>query len=236
MFRTLDVGLVSRFEGRTFSNSEEKGDYDAKKTASITCEELNRALICYVCDIYHVSPHAGLAGRPPAREWNRLTGIRGAEICPPKDQMCEVFGVSLQRVVDKKGVLRRLFGGFYQCEEITQFCLRKHGTEVQLRVDDRDVTEILMEIDTGHLEDGAGRPDDGRLRLDRTAGDEFLCSGGGRASGIRRSDRNPEPGSGSTKRHHQAGTATGCGGSVVAGTEHLIRSHNEKITNWALRS
>ncbi|MCW7545169.1 hypothetical protein N7I30_15300 [Aurantimonas litoralis] len=42
MFRTLDVGLVSRFEGRTFSNSEEKGDYDAKKTASITCEELNR--------------------------------------------------------------------------------------------------------------------------------------------------------------------------------------------------
>ncbi|MCW7545170.1 hypothetical protein N7I30_15305 [Aurantimonas litoralis] len=95
-----------------------------------------------------------------------------------------------------------------------------------------------MEIDTGHLEDGAGRPDDGRRRLDRTAGDEFRCSGVGRASGIRhrRSDRNPEPGPGSTERHQQAGTALGCGGSVVAGTEQLIRSHDEKITNWALRN
>lgn len=147
LFRSLDTGLVSRFEGRTFSNSEEKGDYDAEKTASITCEELNRALIRYVCDVYHVSAHAGLGGRSPATEWNRLTRVHGAEICPPKHQMREIFGVPMQRVVGKKGV--RLFGTFYQCQDLTEIWLRKRGTEVRVRVDDRDVTEISVEVAPG---------------------------------------------------------------------------------------
>ncbi|MBP0615758.1 Mu transposase C-terminal domain-containing protein [Jiella mangrovi] len=147
LFRSLDQGLVSRFEGRTFSNVLDKGDYESEKCASITCEELNRALIRYICDVYHSTPHGGLGGRSPAQEWNRLVALHGQEIVPGKQEMREVFGVPFERTVGKKGI--RLLGTFYQCEDLVQIWMKKQGTKLQLRVDDRDVTEISVEVAPG---------------------------------------------------------------------------------------
>ena len=146
LFRSLDQGLVSRFEGRTFSNIKDKGDYDPEKSAAITCEELNHALIRYVCDVYHLDRHNGL-GRSPAQEWNRLTELLGAEPWPKHHEMREVFGLPMDRTVGKKGI--RLLGTFYQSQDLIDVWKRKQGTELKVRVDDRDVTEISVEITPG---------------------------------------------------------------------------------------
>ena len=139
-FRSLDQRLVSRFEGRTFSNSKEKGDYDTKRTASITCDELNKALVRYVCDVYHNTEHAGLGGRTPAQEWNRLVATLGKQILPRKHEMRELFGVPESRTVGKKGI--RLFGHYYQSPALTEIWHRKLSSKVDIRIDDRDVTQI----------------------------------------------------------------------------------------------
>lgn len=64
VFSTIHTKLISGFDGRTFSNVVEKGDYDAGARASLTIEELARALVRWVVDVYHNTPHEGLGGQP----------------------------------------------------------------------------------------------------------------------------------------------------------------------------
>ena len=53
MFGTMSTKLISRFSGRTFSNTIQKGDYDAEARAALTTDDLSEALVRWVVDVYH---------------------------------------------------------------------------------------------------------------------------------------------------------------------------------------
>lgn len=69
MFLTI-AHEVHTLPGTTFSNSEDRGEYDSEKNAVMTLDELERYLVDWIVNIYHQTPHAGLNGRRPIDVWN----------------------------------------------------------------------------------------------------------------------------------------------------------------------
>lgn len=65
---------VHNLSGTTFSNISEKGNYDSKKKANFTLEELTQWLLHYIVNIYHKKYHAGISMTP---EQKYLQGIFG---------------------------------------------------------------------------------------------------------------------------------------------------------------
>ena len=43
----------------------DKGDYDSAAFANVVAEMLGRALVRYIVDVYHNTPHNGLGGQTP---------------------------------------------------------------------------------------------------------------------------------------------------------------------------
>jgi len=61
---TLGIELTS-WQGATFSNPADKGDYDAVGNAIFTMREVERRIALWIAKIYHHSRHDGLEGRTP---------------------------------------------------------------------------------------------------------------------------------------------------------------------------
>lgn len=142
--RTIDQQALGAFTGRTFANIAEKGDYDPVARASLTIEELCRALVRWVVDVYHNSPHAGLGGETPANAWRRLTAQYG--VIPPPDRHVRraIFGVDLQRTMSSRGV--RVLGLFFNALEL-QAHRRMHGDiAVDVKIDPADLGHVSVRL------------------------------------------------------------------------------------------
>jgi putative transposase len=69
MFRTCANGLLPRLNGGTFPNVVERGDHPSGERACLDADDLAFALVRWIVDIYHNTPHLGLRGRTPLRQW-----------------------------------------------------------------------------------------------------------------------------------------------------------------------
>jgi putative transposase len=68
-FSTQNMGLVHNLPGTTFSNIQQRGDYDSEKHACFTLAQLEAAIVKWIVDGYHQTPHRGLKKRTPAQVW-----------------------------------------------------------------------------------------------------------------------------------------------------------------------
>ncbi|MDX7952927.1 DDE-type integrase/transposase/recombinase [Lichenihabitans sp. Uapishka_5] len=104
VYRTIHTQLIARFTGRTFEHTVARGDYNAEARASLELDALLFALPRYVVDIYHNSPHEGLAGETPANAWRRLAASPGV-VPPPGSDVCRnIFGTEVERRTGRHGV------------------------------------------------------------------------------------------------------------------------------------
>lgn len=144
-FGTLSIGLTPRLTGRTFSSMIEKGDYDPQARAALTADDLCAAIIRWVVDIYHRSPHSGLGGETPSNCWRRLTEQFG--ICPAPDLRRQrlALGTRLKRTVSKAGIT--VFGVRYHSDVLANWMLRAKRREVHLRWYGEDLGAIAVELD-----------------------------------------------------------------------------------------
>jgi putative transposase len=70
---TVNRTLLHKLPGTTFSNPQQRGDYDSVKQACVTLSEIDRVLNIFIVDIYAQQFHRGLNGIP-ARRWEAATG------------------------------------------------------------------------------------------------------------------------------------------------------------------
>ncbi|MGO7804901.1 integrase [Rhizobium ruizarguesonis] len=139
VFRTFGQRYLHYFEGRSFSNSEELGDYDADERVVLNVDELARALTRAIVDIYHNEPHSGLGGETPANAWLRLS--REYAMIPPLDQRQRrrIFGTVIRRKISARGV--RFLNIHYQSPELQRLWAERHAIpntptpSVDIRVD-----------------------------------------------------------------------------------------------------
>jgi len=68
-FRTLNTGLIHRLPGTTFSNPNDRGDYDSQALARISIDDLRDQVKTWIEHVYHIDTHRTLE-RSPIDVWN----------------------------------------------------------------------------------------------------------------------------------------------------------------------
>ncbi len=71
-FGTLTRGVIQKHVGTTFSNPNERGDYDSYKHARMTLEEITSAIDWWINEVYHTAIHSE-TGRAPILAWEDAT-------------------------------------------------------------------------------------------------------------------------------------------------------------------
>jgi putative transposase len=139
-FWTLARRLLRKIPGTTFSNIFEKADYDPKKHALITMEDLQELIHRWIIDIYSRSPHRGLKD-VPARVWE--TSIKRFPPClPPDAQELEVLlGYIAWR---KVGSSIEIFGLHYGCDALAVVRQQVKGEKAKIKFNPEDISLIWV--------------------------------------------------------------------------------------------
>jgi len=102
---------VHNLDGTTFSNIQEKGEYNSQKNASYTLEELTKWLLHYIVNIYHNSYHHGIEMTPNDKYTIGIFGDDenpGTGMLPPIIENIDDIHISLLptyfRTIQKTGI------------------------------------------------------------------------------------------------------------------------------------
>lgn len=141
-FETIDAQLMQFFQGRTFSSVGDRGDYDPDPVANMVTEALGQALVRYVVDIYHNSPHVGLGGQTPNDAWEERAALYKVLPPPPPHVLRTVFGFSDNRRIQNRGV--RFLGLFYRSSEVANLRKSVGQADVRIRADLENIGTIWV--------------------------------------------------------------------------------------------
>ncbi|MDX8528222.1 Mu transposase C-terminal domain-containing protein [Mesorhizobium sp. MSK_1335] len=160
VFKTLSVQFLHWFEGRTFSDYIEKGEYDPGENASVCVDELNRDFVVGVQHVYNNQPHAGLAGETPHNAFLRLSRKYGVIPPPSRDIQRHVFGVTCSRTIGDKGIC--ILGIHYNSRQLQDLRVTAGQAEVRVRFDRFDLWRISAWNGVGWFTVGSsfGLPED----------------------------------------------------------------------------
>ncbi|EIE53051.1 transposase, putative [Citreicella sp. 357] len=144
VFKTFVLDLMPRLSGRTFSNILEKGDSDPTKRAALTVDDLTFALVRWVVDIYHNTPHRGLDGETPIACWRRLSTQWG--VMPPPDMHTArtVFGQHKTATLDKTGIT--ILKVRYHSEKLATWLRREDSCTVNVRWHPKDIGAVSVQL------------------------------------------------------------------------------------------
>lgn len=139
---TLNRSVCHRISGTTFSNINDRGDYNSVEEASITLSELTRLIHLWILDVYAQDLHRILL-QTPSTMW--LTGQHVIEPRLPesRDQLDLVLTHQYQRTLSHEGV--QFFNLHYNCEELGALRRRSRGkVYVFFRVDPENLGSIWV--------------------------------------------------------------------------------------------
>ena len=144
-FLTFSTDFAPRLSGYTFSDIIEKGDADPEKRAALNLDDFTFALLRWVIDIYHNSPHGGLKGETPVQAWRRLSKKYGVTPPPSADMMRLCFGREFERSLDKSGTT--VLGVKYQSEALQTELRLKKPKSLKVRWHPKDIGAISVQVD-----------------------------------------------------------------------------------------
>jgi putative transposase len=144
-FETTDMQLLQFFQGRTFSGVDDKGEDDPEKLAHVVTEALSRALIRYIVDVYHNSPHAGLGGQTPNDAWEERAALYKVVPPPLPEVLRTVFGFSDNRRIQNRGV--RFLGLYYRSEGVAKLRRSVGQADIRMRADLENLGTIWVARD-----------------------------------------------------------------------------------------
>lgn len=147
VFRTAASTLLHRLNGRTFSSVLERGDHPAETRACLNVENLCFALVRWIVDIYHNTPHSGLGGRTPLEQWeaDHEEGNYPLRSIPFERDDRLAFGVHLTRRVDKYGVT--VLGVRYHSEVLSTWYNSVGRRDVDVRWLPNNLGAIEVKLD-----------------------------------------------------------------------------------------
>ncbi|WP_298837721.1 DDE-type integrase/transposase/recombinase [uncultured Roseobacter sp.] len=147
VFNTLILSLLPRLSGRTFGDVLERGDHPSEKRACLSVEDLSFALVRWVVDIYHNTPHEGLNGRTPLQQWEAdlEAGNYPLHTLPTLRQKRIAFGLPLKRFVQKDGI--RAINVRYHSNELARWYLKHGERPVDVRWFDENIGSIEVQLD-----------------------------------------------------------------------------------------
>ena len=154
-FRTYMHEVHKELPGTTFSNVQEKQEYDSEGRAVMTFDALEKWFTLFILGVYHQKPHAGNDGIPPIVQWER--GIFGTDTTlgtgiPMRVQDEERLRIDfmpfIMRTVQEYGI--QIMGIPYWSDALRQFIhapdprSRNRKQQFICRYDLRDLSKIWM--------------------------------------------------------------------------------------------
>lgn len=139
---TMNAGLFHDIPGTTFSNYQDRGDYESESKAALTFETLNAVVHKWIVDIYHQSLHRGI-NETPQKRWNRSA----LEFPPMLPHSAALIGQKILRITKRKlrvpGI--ELHNILYNNDELWE--LRKrigNKAELEVHYDHEDLSHIYV--------------------------------------------------------------------------------------------
>jgi putative transposase len=143
-FRTINSRYMHEFSGRTFANVLEKDNYDPRKHAHLSHEQLGELLIRLIVNAYHNTPHRSLNGQTPLDAWYRGSNQERPVSPPPADdEYRDIFGLSLERKIGNQGLT--ILGIPYWSEELAETRDRTMAATLMVRVNDHNLGTVSFE-------------------------------------------------------------------------------------------
>jgi putative transposase len=141
------MGAVHLLPGTTFSNTVEKGDYDAGNTAVMTLPELETWLAIQIVGVYHASLHRAIQV-PPAAAWEDAVARRPAPLRLPADTERFLFDFLPfeHRKVRRDGI--RLFNIHYW-DNILSAWVGELDQPMPVKYDPRDLSRVFLRAPDG---------------------------------------------------------------------------------------
>jgi len=146
-FGTMNAQVLNHKDGKTFSNTLKRKDYDSVGKARVTLKELRLDLIKWIVDDYHVTPHDGLKELPgtsktPLEAWYQKTDPEGVRSVPEFEHIRRLTGATYWKPITKSGI--RLFGLYYWHEDLTKLRRRGSKRSYEIRADPYNIGEVSL--------------------------------------------------------------------------------------------
>ncbi|PHR91922.1 MAG: transposase [Robiginitomaculum sp.] len=140
------MGAVHLLPGTTFSNIQDRGDYDSAAHATMTLDELERWLTLEIFR-YHSEIHSSLA-IPPLAAWQDALARCTVPLRQPHDPASFRidFLPSVERMVRRDGI--HLFGLRYW-DDVLSVWAGRHGRQLRVSYDPRDLSTVYVRTPDG---------------------------------------------------------------------------------------
>lgn len=152
VFRSMNLSLLPRLTGRTFSNVILRGENDSVKEGVLSADEFAYALVRWAVDIYHNQPHEGLGGDTPIEAWNKAMEEYGVRAAPGPEKQAQIFARPLTRKLEGDGIT--VLGVRYHSKALAKFALHSRALnrktsdrQVEVRWHPRDLGAIWVKAD-----------------------------------------------------------------------------------------
>jgi putative transposase len=154
-FRTYMHEVHNELPGTTFSNIQQKQNYDSEGRAIMTLNALEKWLTLFILGVYHQKPHAGNNGIPPIVQWERGTHGFGNELgtgipmrIPDENRLKLDFMPYFEASIQEYGI--RSFSMNYWNDALRRYIHSRNPKAVTskqkyvCRYDPRDLSKIWM--------------------------------------------------------------------------------------------
>lgn len=141
------MGAVHLLPGTTFSNINEKGDYDPEKMAVMTLPELEAWLAIQIVGVYQASIHSALQ-LPPTTAWEDAVARRPTPVRHPPDPERFLFDFLPyeKRKVTREGI--RIFNIHYW-DSILSVWAGQSASRMPVKYDPRDLSRVFLQAPDG---------------------------------------------------------------------------------------
>ncbi len=139
---TVNREVAHRAPGTTFSNIQEKGDYNPDKFATVRLSALKEIIHMWIYDVYHQRKHCAL-GMPPAEKWAKSINPDDISMPVDPDLLQVVLGRRVDCVLTHKGVEHK--GLFYNSDEMEDL-RRRFGFKLKVKksIDESNIGSIFV--------------------------------------------------------------------------------------------
>jgi putative transposase len=140
-FRTLNSQLIHTIPGTTFSDPEEKKEYQSTKKAIITQDVLDELLHTWICDVYHNTVHRSIL-HSPATLWRDLIGSTTQRVPESCAALNVMLGSVETRTIFRYGI--NLNNLTYASTELHNLFRSKGEIKVKIRWNRSDLGHIYV--------------------------------------------------------------------------------------------
>lgn len=102
--KTFNYSFIHRLKGTTLAKIHQRIGFKAEEQACITMEELDRIIHVWICQVYHVRPHAGLNGRSPLSVWKESAAAFPPQLKANKEDLDIEFSQTTSSALQHYGI------------------------------------------------------------------------------------------------------------------------------------